>query len=115
MADSERVLSKLEVDMDSPHIILPSGFVVDRSAAVHVMEPMHTRGVTSFRGFEAIPTLVPPKFPDGAELSFDTDGFVADLSVALDNNTAGYVMQLRQHGQPIASNQVNWAKRPPAG
>jgi len=40
---------------------------------------------------------------------------VAALNAALADNTAGYVMQLRQHGQPIASAQVNLAKRPSDG
>jgi CubicO group peptidase (beta-lactamase class C family) len=37
------------------------------------------------------------------------------LNAALAKNTAGYVMQLRQHGQPIASAQVGWAKEPSDG
>ncbi len=47
--------------------------------------------------------------------AFNTDGFVAGLNAALASSTAGYVMQLRQHGQPIASAQVDWAKAPSDG
>jgi CubicO group peptidase (beta-lactamase class C family) len=97
-------------------IVLPSGFALDRAAAAaHVMEPPHTRGVISSRGLEEGTKIAPrPKLAD-VTLSFDTDGFVADLNAALANNTVGYDMQLRHHGQPIAAAQVNWAKRPADG
>src|SRR5262249_33900893 len=96
-------------------ISLPGGVHVDQAAiAAHVMKPAHTQGVISSRGREEGEKLVPRKPLVGA-LSFNTDGFVAGLNAALANNTAGYVMQLRQHGQPIASAQVNWAKRPADG
>ena len=98
-------------------ITLPSGFVFDgAAAAAHVMQPPHTRGVTSSRGLEEGTTRFAPRETAlGVTLSFNTDGFVAALSVALANNTAGYVMQLRQHGQPIGSAQVGWAKEPADG
>src|ERR1700716_1551444 len=83
-------------------VSLPNGFTVSRAVTdAHVMEPPHTRGVISSRGLEeGIRLLTAPQFPDGTNLSFNTDG---------------YVMQLRQHGQPIASAQANWAKRPSDG
>jgi hypothetical protein len=98
-------------------ITLPSGFVFDgAAAATHVMQPPHTRGVTSSRGLEEGTTrFAPRKTALGVTLSFNTDGFVAALSAALANNTTGYVMQLRQHGQPIGSAQVGWAKEPADG
>ena len=80
------------------------------------MEPTHTRGVVSSRGLEeGATTFVPRKLPANVALSFNTDGFVAALNKALAANTAGYVMQLRQHGQPIASAESNWAKLPADG
>ena len=89
---------------------LPSGFRFNQAAAeAHVMEPVHTRGVVSSRGLEEGIKLPPRALPPGVALSFNTDGFVAGLNVALAANTAGYVMQLRQHGQPIASAQSGWA------
>jgi hypothetical protein len=97
--------------------VLPSGFAFDRAAAAaHTMQPPHTRGVVSARGLEEGAT----KFrlreqPAGVTLSFNTDGFVAALNSALADRTAGYAMQLRQHGQPIASAQVGWAKEPADG
>ena len=95
---------------------LPSGFRFDLSAAeAHVMEPVHTRGVVSSRGLEEGVKLPPRALPLGVVLSFNTDGFVADLNTALATNTAGYVMQLRQHGQPIASAQSGWAHEPADG
>jgi hypothetical protein len=96
---------------------LPSGFVLDRAAArAHVMEPQHTRGVVSSRGLEeGMTKFAPRQMQMGVTLSFNTDGFVAALNAALANNTAGYVMQLRQHGQPIASAQGGWAKEPADG
>ncbi len=96
---------------------LPGGFVFDRTAAnAHVMQPPHVRGVISSRGLEEGATKFAPRvMPAGATLSFNTDGFVAALNKALADNTAGYAMQLRQHGQPIASARVNWAKRPSDG
>lgn len=96
-------------------ISLPGGVRVDHAAiAAHVMQPAHAQGVISSRGLEEGEKPAPLK-PLAGALSFNTDGFVAGLNAALANNTAGYVMQLRQHGQPIASAQVNWAKRPSDG
>src|SRR5712691_3652827 len=96
---------------------LPSGFVFDRAAAAtHVMQPPNTHGVISSRGLEEGTTkFAPREKPAGVTLSFNTDGFVAALNAALASSTAGYVMQLHQHGQPIASGQVSWAKRPSDG
>ncbi|NGZ07848.1 MAG: hypothetical protein CV088_00450 [Nitrospira sp. LK70] len=95
---------------------LPSGFSFDKAAATaHVMEPVHTRGVASFRGNEEVANLFPPQLPEGVQLAFNTDGFVVDLNAALADKTAGYVMQLRQRGQPIAAIQLNWAKWPVDG
>jgi hypothetical protein len=98
-------------------ITLPSGFVFDRAGATaHVMQPPHTHGVISSRGLEQGTTKFAPRAkPAGVTLSFNTDGFVAALNAALANSTAGYVMQLRQHGKPIASTQVGWAKEPSDG
>lgn len=96
---------------------LPSGFVYDRAAAAaHVMQPPNTQGVISSRGLEEGKTkFVRRKAAARVTLSFDTDGFVAALNAALASNTAGYVMQLRQHGRPIASAQAGWAKEPSDG
>jgi hypothetical protein len=101
---------------NEPRIVLQSGFAFDRAAAIaHVMKPPHTRGVRSFRGIEeAVKVTESPK-PTGVTLSFNTDGFVGALNAVLAPNTAGYVMQLRQHGQAIAAAQANWAKRPSDG
>ena len=98
-------------------VTLPSGFVFDRAAAAaHVMQPRTHTGVISSRGLEEGTTkFAPREKPAGVTLSFNTDGFVAALNAALANSTSGYVMQLRQHGQPIASAQVNWAKQPSDG
>jgi hypothetical protein len=98
-------------------VTLVSGFVFDRAAAAaHVMQPLNTRGVISSRGLEEGTTKFAPRdIPAGVTLSFNTDGFVASLNTALASSTAGYVMQLRQHGQPVASAQVGWAKEPPDG
>ena len=95
---------------------LASGFVVDTAAAAaHVMQPLHVRGIQSSRGLEEGKTKFhrPPPLP--VPLGFDTDGFVAALHSALAASTAGYVMQLRQHGRPIASSHVSWAKLPADG
>lgn len=96
---------------------LPSGFVIDYAAAeAHVMEPQHTQSVISSRGLEEGITKFPARpMPAGVTLSFNTDGFVAALNTALASTTAGYVMQLRQHGNPIASAQVGWAQEPSDG
>lgn len=96
---------------------LSSGFVIDHAAAeAHVMEPLHTQSVISSRGLkEGTTKFAPRPVPAGVTLSFNTDGFVSALSAALAGNTAGYVMQLRQHGQPIASAQSGWAHEPSDG
>lgn len=104
------------MDEATQRITLPSGFSFERAAAAaHIMEPSHTRGVVSSRGLEEGAKFTPRPKPAGVTLSFNTDGFVAALNAALAANTAGYVMQLRQHGQPIAAAQVNWAKQPADG
>ncbi len=99
------------------HTTLPSGFVIDHAAALaHVMQPLYTQSVTSSRGLEeGITKFAQHIVPAGVTLSFNTDGFVAALNTALANNTAGYVMQLRRGGQPIASAQVDWAQEPSDG
>jgi len=99
------------------HTILPSGFVIDHAAALaHVMQPLYTKSVISSRGLEEGTTKFAPHIvPAGVPLSFNTDGFVAALNTALANNTAGYVMQLRKGGQPIASAQTGWAQEPSDG
>ena len=97
-------------------ITLPSGFRFNQARAkAHVMEPSHTLGVVSSRGLEEGTKLPTRVLPAGVPLSFNTDGFVAALNTALAANTAGYVMQLRQHGQPIASAQSGWAHEPADG
>jgi hypothetical protein len=86
------------------------------AVAAHVLQTPNARGVRSSRGLEEGMTKFTPRLkPAGVTLSFDTDGFVAALNTALASNTAGYAMQLRQHGQPIASALVNWAKLPTDG
>ena len=98
-------------------ITLPGNLVIDQAAALaHVMQPPNTQGVISSRGLqEGITKFTTPAILPGATLALNVDGFVAALNTALAANTAGYVMQLRQHGQPIASAQVNWAKEPADG
>jgi hypothetical protein len=98
-------------------LTLPSGFVIDNDAVLaHVMEPAHTKAVVSSRApEEGITTFAPHVFPADVTLSFNTDGFVAALNNALANKTAGYAMQLRHRGQPIASAQAGWAKEPADG
>jgi hypothetical protein len=95
--------------------LLRSAAVDSAAATAHVMQPPNTKGIVTSRGLEEGAKLAPRKMPAGVALSFNTDGFVTALNTALANNTAGYVMQLRQHGQPIASAAVNWAKRPADG
>jgi len=103
-------------DATTDFITLPSGFRFKQAdAKAHVMEPDHTRGVVSSRGLEEGAKLQPRILPAGMALSFNTDGFVAALNAALAVNTAGYVMQLRQHGQPIASPEFGWAHDPADG
>jgi len=103
-------------DKGAKFTVLPSGFAFNRAAATaHIMQPPHTRGVISSRGLEEGAKLVSRAKPVGVALSFNTDGFVAALNAALAAKTAGYVMQLRQHGQPIAAAQVGWAKEPSDG
>ena len=103
-------------DATTDFITLPSGFRFKQAdAKAHVMEPDHTRGVVSSRGLEEGTKLQPRIRPAGMALSFNTDGFVTALNAALAVNTAGYVMQLRQHGQPIASAEFGWAHDPADG
>lgn len=103
-------------DSTTEFTTLPSGFRFDQAAAkAHVMEPTHTRGVVSSRGLEEGGKLPGRALPHGVALSFNADGFVADLNAALAANTAGYVMQLRQHGQAITSAQSGSAHLPADG
>jgi CubicO group peptidase (beta-lactamase class C family) len=58
----------------------------------------------------ASPTL---RAVDGPSL--DVAGFTAALHQALKDNVAGYVMELRQHGETIARLQWSWGRRPSDG
>lgn len=51
--------------------------------------------------------------PQGPQL--DVLGFCAALHNALKDNANGYVMRLAQNGQPIATLQWSWARRPGEG
>jgi hypothetical protein len=80
------------------------------------MQPIHTQSVVSSRGLEEGTTKFASRImPAGVPLSFNTDSFVAALNTSLANNTAGYVMQPRHQGQPIASAQAGWAQEPSDG
>jgi hypothetical protein len=87
-----------------------AGIAFDRAAAdAHIMEPPQLAGIRSSRGREegvVNPTVNPPA---GGPLGFNTDGFVAALNTALAAHTAGYAMELREHGLVIASNQAGGA------
>jgi CubicO group peptidase (beta-lactamase class C family) len=81
-----------------------SGFVFDRGAAdAHVMQPIHAQNIISSRGREEGQIALPHGVPAGGPLAFNTDGFVQALNAALATQTAGYAMELREHGQIIAS------------
>jgi len=61
------------MDELTQRITLPSGFSFDRAAAAaHVMEPPHTRGVISSRGFEEGTKFTPRSKPADVALSFNT-------------------------------------------
>ena len=59
--------------------------------------------------------MLPQDLPAGGPLAFNTDGFVQALSAALATQTAGYAMELREHGQIIASSVVGGAHLPVDG
>ena len=93
-----------------------SGFVFDAAAAAaHVMQPAHTMNIVSSRGREEGEASRPRMMPAGGPLGFNTVGFVQGLHTALASNTAGYTMELREHGQTIASMQSGGAHLPTDG
>lgn len=76
----------------------------------HVMRPPNVVGIISRKG---PPEARPPaalEFPKAAEYRFDKEGFCDGLHAALKDSVAGYVMELRQNGEPIATRPWNWAK-----
>lgn len=92
------------------------GFVFDRAAAdAHVMQPAHTLKIVSSRGLEEGQIAPHIAMPAGVAAGFNTDRFVQSLNAALAANTAGYSMELREHGQVIASSQSGGAHLPVDG
>ena len=80
----------------------------------HVIRPSHVQEVVSSRGLEEGIAHIESPFPASTVFpyDFDVDGFGKALHAALKDSVAGYVLQLRQHGQTIYTLQWNWAKRP---
>lgn len=82
----------------------------------HVLRPAHVLDQVSSKGPED--TRLLPKFVFlGAPGQFylDVPGFGATLHASLQNQVAGYVVRLTQHGTPILSREWNWAKLPVDG
>ncbi len=98
--------------------ILPARPIVSLDAArvaSHVLRRPDLADVISSRGLEEGARRIPRKHPPGVILGFDTDAFLAAVDKALAPNTAGYALQLRQHGQPIGFASSGWAKQPSDG
>ena len=83
--------------------------------AAHVLRRADLAHVISSRGLEEGARRVPRKLAAGVALGFDTDAFLAAVDQALAANTAGYALEIRQHGQPIGFASGGWAKRPTDG
>jgi CubicO group peptidase (beta-lactamase class C family) len=91
------------------------GVKIDEDAVrAHQIRPSHVVEVVSSRGLEEGTAYLEFAFPISGTFpyDFDVDGFGRELHAKLKDQVAGYVMQLRQHGNPIYTLQWNWAKRP---
>ncbi len=92
------------------------GIVFDRAAAnLHIMQPPQAKGIVSSRGREEGVVLPAVNPPAGGPLGFNTTAFVAALNAALASTTAGYAMELRQHGNVLAKSQNGGAHLPADG
>jgi CubicO group peptidase (beta-lactamase class C family) len=100
----------------TPVNAIDSYLFFDRAAAdAHVMQPSNTVNIVSSRGRDEGQLEPPSNGPSGGPMAFNTDGFVQALNNALAANTAGYAMELREHGQIIASMQSGGAHLPVDG
>ena len=91
------------------------GVKVDEAAVrTHAIRPSHVLGVVSSRGSKRGRRTSRPPFQVSTIFPyfFDVDGFGKALHARLKDSVAGYVLQLRHHGQTIYTVQWNWAKRP---
>lgn len=79
----------------------------------HAIQPASLTNAVSDRGSEGSRVLFEPTWPPIAEPTFlDVSAFGAALAAALEDNVAGYTAQLRANGQPILTQEWQFAKRP---
>jgi hypothetical protein len=91
------------------------GVTVDEATVrAHAIRPSHVQEVVSSRGLEEGKAHIASPFPVSTIFPyfFDVDGFGKAIHAKLKDSVAGYVLQLRQHGNIIYTLQWNWAKRP---
>jgi CubicO group peptidase (beta-lactamase class C family) len=81
----------------------------------HVIRPSHLEGASSDHGAEGTARFVRPPLPIGLPYYLDVYAFGAALAAALENSVAGYVVQLRQNGVAILTQDWQFAKRPQDG
>ena len=91
---------------------------IDETAArAHVLRPAHVLGIVSSKGLDEDFVAPVLEFAGAAPGLYylDVDGFGRALHAALQDQVAGYVVRLRQHGSSIYQREWNWAKTPSDG
>jgi Beta-lactamase len=78
----------------------------------HAIQPAPLTSAVSDHGSEGSRVLFEPKGPIDEPKFLDVPAFGAALEAALEGNVAGYVAQLRQNGQPVLTQDWQFAKRP---
>jgi hypothetical protein len=81
----------------------------------YASRPASVTSAVSDHGSEGSRVLFEPRPPIPELTVLDVPAFGAALEAALEGNVAGYVAQLRQIGQPILTQEWQFAKRPQDG
>jgi CubicO group peptidase (beta-lactamase class C family) len=81
----------------------------------HAIQPASLTSAVSDHGSEGSRVLFEPTWPIAEPTFLNVPAFGAALGAALEGNVAGYLAQLRQNGQPILTQEWQFAKRPQDG
>jgi CubicO group peptidase (beta-lactamase class C family) len=92
---------------------MPKGLTVAK-AKTHVIAPAHTRNVEMEEEPSREVTFAVTKKPVKYKLNpkLNSADFLRDVHSALKDNTAGYILQVRQNGNPVFGTVWNWAQTP---
>ncbi len=93
---------------------LPRGITVSK-LKTHVMAPTHTKGIEMEEVDEAREftfKVATPTKEFKAKPRLKVEAFAAAVHTVMQGRAAGYIMQVRQNGNPIYTNVWEWAQTP---